>query len=1648
MAAWRRSSASCLVRCVRLSALAGVLVLCGGGAQAQVSVSSSGSPSYSQAIAVPPGISGMQPNLSLMYAGGGVNGPVGHGWSVQGISMITRCPATRYTDAVPRGVRFDKDDKLCLDGQRLIQTNASGTVTPAAVYDGNGKLTSFPQVDDARGLSSGYREYRTEKDSFARIRAYGIANGSDANGPAYFKVWTKAGQVYEYGAAPSADANTKAAVTAQGQNVVMVWAAARISDVVGNYIDFKYEVRDVAWGSGPHGGSTTPGREWNVTEIQYTGNGAQVPTNKVVFGYSDRTETWDRGEAYQRGSKNVSIRRLNTIDTYVNSPNNTALGPAAGATLVKRIRLAYDNSSATKRSRLASIKECVDVAETKCLPPTSLSYANGGSEAFVAHAAFASSALSTTQLRTSTGTVGTEIGDFNGDGLSDLLKWSNTAANNRLYLNTGGANFQQVPVGTGAGQFNITDRNIFSDGGCAGSLIMDFNGDGLTDVFSYIAQGDGGCSTAPTYLYLSRGDGSFDRRTVSGVTLAKNQGNTLNCPLFDDSNCTQTQRDTFYVMDIDGDALPDVVKTWIPEHISPGRDPSDATALCAGTVCTRVYKGDGQGGFAEIPGPLSISNKALFQWPYPLSDSVSGKPALSQQRYVADVDGDGFADIVLGLTGSGGQTAWRSLGNGDFEVYAAPTDAEDCNYRVDFNGDGRAECLWPSSTVTSSRLTASTGTQLQRVAFNLAVSGGPGLKGDDKGVRVLDINGDGRTDILRWHDTAGQTYVYLSNGDGSFTQSSTFNLGSVAANRLVTSGGTYEFVAGDFTGDGSLEILRLHGSPSSGEAGTNQLYVKSDPTLPDQLLSVISPSGIRTTLTYDSLANPSSGRYSSDRSDPNLKASYPLIDLTIASPVVVTMETDVGVGSSKVQTQFAYKGLKAAVDGRGMLGFRQTVQQNTAPNGDALSIWTDYLLNEPYAGVARRSQTRKGLWSEPNAQLLSTTTNTYCDRTSATDPNSATDAAPCATNARITRPYLRKSVEEGTDLGGHALPKVTTVNTYNDHGDPTTIVVTTEGVMANLASQTFTKTTANVFCAPDGTCPDASASPNKISGDNWILGRLSKSTVTNVVPNLLTALTTTAGTVPNAAAIAGTLTQSGTLTASLAFGTVVLGSNSTLVATLANTGTMDLGVTVPSAASVTGTDFSFVSTTCTSLLQPGATCTTSVRFTPTAAVARTGTLSIVTANGTKTSSLSGTGTQQTATLSSSLAFGNVVVGSSSTLNATLTNTGNMALTVTVPGAGSVTGTDFSFVSTTCTSSLAIGASCTVSVRFTPTAPAARTGTLSVATGAGTKTSSLGGTGTQQAATLSSSLAFGNVVVGSNSTLNATLTNTGNMALSVTVPTAGSVTGTDFSFVSTTCTSSLAIAASCTVSVRLTPTAAASRSGTLSVVTGAGTRSSSLSGTGTQQAATLSSSLAFGDVNVGSNSTLNATLTNTGNMALSVTVPGTGSVTGTDFSFVSTTCTSSLAIGASCTVSVRFTPSAVTSRTGTLSVLTGAGTRTSSLSGTGLSPPTTLSGSPTSIAFGTVSKGSHNVATLTVTNTGSSTASNWSVSVTSFFYRDGGTCPANGGSLAAGSSCTVRVAFDAGCFGVTRSGSVTIAGANFSSLVVPVSATVTSSGVCP
>jgi len=82
-------------------------------------VSDAGAATYSIPIAVPPGVAGIQPQLSINYQSGGGNGPLGIGWQLGGFSSIGRCPKTIAQDGVVGAVQLTSDDGYCLDGARL-----------------------------------------------------------------------------------------------------------------------------------------------------------------------------------------------------------------------------------------------------------------------------------------------------------------------------------------------------------------------------------------------------------------------------------------------------------------------------------------------------------------------------------------------------------------------------------------------------------------------------------------------------------------------------------------------------------------------------------------------------------------------------------------------------------------------------------------------------------------------------------------------------------------------------------------------------------------------------------------------------------------------------------------------------------------------------------------------------------------------------------------------------------------------------------------------------------------------------------------------------------------------------------------------------------------------------------------------------------------------------------------------------------------------------------------------------------------------------------------------------------------------------------------------------------------------------------------
>src|SRR4029453_9504762 len=194
-----------------------VLCVCVNPAQAQTQttvagstpgsfrVTESGAAEYRIPIQVPPGIAGMEPRLALVYNSQAGNGLLGVGWNLEGLSAITRCARTMAQDGVRGGVSYDWNDRYCVDGRRLV-------LVSGASYGADGA------------------EYRTERESFSKVVSYGVVG----NGPAWFKVWTKGGQVLEYG--NTADSR----IEAQGKPTVRVWGVSKVSDLKGNHFTVSY----------------------------------------------------------------------------------------------------------------------------------------------------------------------------------------------------------------------------------------------------------------------------------------------------------------------------------------------------------------------------------------------------------------------------------------------------------------------------------------------------------------------------------------------------------------------------------------------------------------------------------------------------------------------------------------------------------------------------------------------------------------------------------------------------------------------------------------------------------------------------------------------------------------------------------------------------------------------------------------------------------------------------------------------------------------------------------------------------------------------------------------------------------------------------------------------------------------------------------------------------------------------------------------------------------------------------------------------------------------------------------------------------------------------------------------------------------------
>ncbi|WP_260394441.1 polymorphic toxin type 23 domain-containing protein [Riemerella anatipestifer] len=203
--------------------------------QGNIEVTASGQLQYTLPIALPPGVKSVAPQINLVYTSGSGNGIAGYGWNLSGITAISRMGKTIEKDGKVEGIKLNYDDYYSFNGQRLILKSGE--------YGKNGA------------------EYITEKYSNVKIKSLGSINGY-FQGPEYWEVTFEDGSQAWYG-------TTSSARTPIEYNIVK-W-----KDAQGNYITYNY---------------TQSNNVAAISSIEWGGNEAlnKPHFNKIEFAYINR----------------------------------------------------------------------------------------------------------------------------------------------------------------------------------------------------------------------------------------------------------------------------------------------------------------------------------------------------------------------------------------------------------------------------------------------------------------------------------------------------------------------------------------------------------------------------------------------------------------------------------------------------------------------------------------------------------------------------------------------------------------------------------------------------------------------------------------------------------------------------------------------------------------------------------------------------------------------------------------------------------------------------------------------------------------------------------------------------------------------------------------------------------------------------------------------------------------------------------------------------------------------------------------------------------------------------------------------------------------------------------------------------------------
>ncbi len=1025
----------------------------------QFRVNESGAATYDVSIAVPDGIAGVTPKVNLAYSSQGGKGLLGKGWSLGGLSDITRCRQTVAQDGQAVPITWSASDRFCLDGQRLILVSGS-----------------YGHADS---------QYKTEIDTYATV----TAKGGTAGNPDYFKVEAKDGSVSIYGDVGSAGSSEVSTDT----NGVFTWSLKHFKDNMGNPIVYVYE------------GNTT---DHHIKEIRYA-YGDQNPDSTcdafIKFGYEGRP---DEASAYVAGIELKNTKRLNKVSVY---NGGCAVGTA---TLARMYKVNYDPTSNYSdkpfffSSLVESIQECAtdSVSNSSCYPATTFAWSKPAGTGYTRNLNdFALTGAKLIQeIKAAT------FMDINGNGTQDYI-WSRVQS---------GLTVIQAQMDFGVKGNNSSPQLIttFATTKTPKFEVIDYNADGHQDLLIYDAgvkrwslflsePDQNGWSLKPqattlpfaTAEHIKVGDVNSDG--LVDVIELNIVSQIIKVYILEKRAGAGVTSSTYYAFNSSG------------VNYSLNNNPADGATFDASDEGFHFadFNGDGKVDIAlKFTSPTIVEFRAFLsgignQWDYydSLLSSSAGK-AITKLNSV-DINGDGLTDIAqydgnlnctdgyngdsyseINCTASGTGFWYYRLNTGAGFGAAVPISYQDNKQisqgitLVDINHDGYPDVVWRQKEFFPSALVYTNINPVYVKYWNSKINDYSAADylyyhaDITSSYQFLDVNGDSYTDIVKIEKPVGASSLQLSVG-GYLSTSDSSHSGVIESDQITniidglgnTTKISYEPLSrsssylpvGDIKVTGNTASVCHPGSWSEFR-GYEEPWCEN-----------VTTYNINSSDFYTQINNPFNGL----NADSTAQGAGPVLPVNSPLTLVTHVESKAPAAHATLprtvnqqatsSVDYFYKHLRMQAAGRGMLGFASLI---TSDLQTGVTTETDYRQDWPYIGSPTKTVVKTS-----GGKVLSSATNAW--------------ANAAASNENYYQPFIDVSVTNSYSLnsdGSVSTEPLQTVTTDTDmtldgYGNVDLLTVTTQGSDGN----TQVKTTDNDF-----------------SGSPWQkrLGRLSSTTVSTI----------------------------------------------------------------------------------------------------------------------------------------------------------------------------------------------------------------------------------------------------------------------------------------------------------------------------------------------------------------------------------------------------------------------------------------------------------------------------------------------------------------------------------------------------------------------